>query len=232
MFQNRVDLFSREECDRIRDVIHKLRPHWIHRDAAYQTPFYTLGYATYDAKEDLKDYYREAPNQNQLLRRELGWVYDKLSQAVEKAVGRPTIYDEQLALPGFHIFLAHKVFELPLAAIHWDMQHLHLDWTGKDVSFEDTISFTAAIRLPQGGAGLNVWDLNLKDMEKLTPQECEAAFKDGPREFVEYQTGKMIVHSGDIIHQIAPMKNMMDTDERITLQGWGIQSKGGYILYW
>jgi hypothetical protein len=42
----------------------------------------------------------------------------------------------------------------------------------------------------------------------------------------------MMLHSGHILHQIAPVAETDPEDERITLQGHGLYCAGTWFLYW
>jgi len=47
-----------------------------------------------------------------------------------------------------------------------------------------------------------------------------------------YQPGTLVLHSGHMLHQIAPVPSVEPDDERIALQGHGIFYDGGWKLYW
>ena len=42
----------------------------------------------------------------------------------------------------------------------------------------------------------------------------------------------MVVHSGHVLHQIAPISVVGGDDRRITLQGHGMWASGAWRLYW
>jgi hypothetical protein len=233
-------LFSAEECSQIRNLIHELRPLWItrplqfeHGGKIFKEEFYTLGAASYcDAWESPRPYLQAARKANAELRRYFGWIYPRLADAVQQVTGRLAVYDDELALPGFHIFLASAVFELPVAPIHFDFHPRLLNWDGKDASLRDTISYTGSISLPKGGAGLNVWDLTSCEVEDLGYEEIRTLAEQRKKTFVPYIVGNAFVHSGEIVHQIAPWQSVSTGDERITLQGQGIRVRDEYLLFW
>jgi len=233
-------IFTAEECNDLKRSIHILRPDWNERELVlehggkvFHEKSYSLGINSYvEGREDTRRYREKAQKSNQLLRAHFGWLYDRLLKKVSSVVGTNTVYDERFALPGFHIFLASKTFELPVAPIHFDVHHLLLDWSGLDVSFDDTLSFTASISLPQGGAGLNLWDLTSQEIEGKNWNEILELVGQRPMTFLPYTTGGIVIHSGKIIHQIASWKEAREGEERITLQGQGIRCKDSYLLYW
>jgi hypothetical protein len=233
-------LFSAEECAAIRQRIHELRHLWIPRHLQFEhdgkildEQSYTLGVASYcDAWQHPQPYVEAAKRTNADLRRHFGWIYPRLAQAVEKVTHRRSVYDDELALPGFHIFLASRVFELPVAPIHFDFHARLLEWDGKNADLRDTISYTGSISLPRGGAGLNIWDLTSGDVEDRSYQEIRALAERRPRTFIPYTVGNAVLHSADIVHQIAPWHDVSPDDERITLQGQGIRVDETYLLFW
>src|SRR6476619_6150019 len=86
----------------------------------------------------------------------LGWMYDKVADRLAEALGAPTRYPDDLALPGFHVF----VKPISSKAIHFDGQHRHLNWgKSSDVDLQHPLSFTLAIALPRSGSGLMLWDI-------------------------------------------------------------------------
>lgn len=227
------DLFTTEECRLICKTVHELQPFWIHRDQKYKQPFYTLGCASYlDARPDPADYYEKAPKHNLILKNQFAWVYDKLALALEKVLGKKIIYDDSLARPGFHIFLASKIFEKPVGSLHCDLQYELLDWKGKGVSFDQPISITASLKLPTWGGGMTVWELSHEEVQGMSKEETNQCIQTRPHRLIKYHTGKMVVHSGKMFHQIAPMQNVVEGDERITLQGHGVLKGDAYLLYW
>ena len=52
------------------------------------------------------------------------------------------------------------------------------------------------------------------------------------KHYFPYSLGKIVVHKGLMLHQIAPAKDMTIDDERITLQGHGVIADDELRLYW
>jgi hypothetical protein len=233
-------LFTREECAAIRQRIHELRHLWIprllqfeHEGTILEEESYTLGVASYcDAWQDPAHYLDAAKETNIDLRRHFGWIYPRLADAVERVTRRKAAFDDELALPGFHIFLASRVFELPVAPIHFDFHARLLTWDGRNADLQDTISYTGSISLPRGGAGLNIWDLTSVDVEDLGYREITTLAERRQKTRISYSVGNAVLHSADIVHQIAPWHDVSPDDERITLQGQGIRVDDSYLLFW
>ena len=76
------------------------------------------------------------------------------------------------------------------------------------------MSFTLAVALPQSGGGLNVRE-NRKQVTHIP-----------------YHAGRLVLHRGDVLHQIAPTPQVRAGDERITLQGHGVLYRGVWHFYW
>jgi hypothetical protein len=147
-------------------------------------------------------------------------------------LGSPACYVEPLALPGFHIYLSDKAFEHPIDPIHFDLQYRFHDWRDTDADLDHPISFTLAISLPQHGGGLNTWDISLAERRLRASESPEELAQSCERVFHAYQRGHMALHSGHLLHQIAPGTDLQAQDERITLQGHGLYAAGMWRLYW
>ena len=112
-------------------------------------------------------------------------------------------------------------------------QYQTQDWDGfKSVDFNRPISFTLAVALPKYGGGLSVWDVWHEEMVGRSPEEIKALIKSRERKHHAYRVGHMVLHSGHMVHQIAPMVNAQPDDERITLQGHGLLCDGTWRVYW
>ncbi len=210
-----ADVLTKEECLDLRSSVHRLRPRWIQR---YRwVPFYTLGAASYldAAQRGTATYYGLAAEYNPLLRDSFPWLYDRLAAVLRSELRAPVTYAEKLALPGFHVFLDAKLFEYAVARIHRDLQYKLLHWSGEEGDGPDaTLSFTLAVALPESGGGLNVWETE----SKMT--------------HIAYCAGSLVLHFGDVLHQIAPTPRVQPGDERITIQGHGVLRRGAWQLYW
>ncbi|MEM1182265.1 MAG: hypothetical protein AAGM22_28205 [Acidobacteriota bacterium] len=231
-----LQTLSAEECRRVYEGVQSLREHWIPRDPDGR-PFYSLGISSYmDANNGrAAEYGGNAPANNEMLRAEFGWLYERQAAVLSEFLGRPCLYHEGFALPGFHIFQhdpdpARSKTSEP----HYDTQGNGLDWSifpGNDMHRQ--LSFTLSIRLPESGGGLLVWNLN-KVLLNQMPQEEKAALIKANRQpdVVPYREGETVVHTGQFLHKIAKNKKAKDGDERITLQGHAVYTDVGWVLYW
>lgn len=234
-----TDMLSAEECARVAQTVHALRPHWVQRHAT--APFFTLGAASYldgdvQPNERRRQYYEKAARYNPILIERFGWLYDCLAAVLGKVLEAPCAYDDRLGRPGFHIFLPDKAFENPVYSIHFDLQYQQVGWDGHpDPDFEHPASFTASIVLPRSGGGLNTWDLFFRDWKNRELGGLMAKTQALKPEFVPYHVGRLALHDGHMVHQIAPMRDIdpgNPADSRITLQGHAIKSAGRWWLYW
>ena len=229
-----IRLLDDGEADRVWAKVHDLRTDWVQRHD--ELPFFTLGAASYlDATNGrFADYQAKARRFNPLLREHFGWLLDRLAERFSEHVGRTAFYDERLALPGFHVFLAHPAFASNTASVHYDLQYQSIDWTEIGAANADEQrSLTLAVRLPASGAGLRIWDIDARDMAGLDPdaqRDWRAAHRRPTR--VRYGTGLLLVHSGHHLHQIAPLEDQRPGDERVTLQAHGLPVGDRWLLYW
>lgn len=246
-----LELLSEQETAGVRATLHRLREHWIQRHPT--APFYTLGASNYFdiAYNPILPYYRMAARYNPILREHLGWLYDSLAARLSSHFGEPVEYRANLAMPGFHILLADKAFEsaqdlthlewfrakgkadIVANAMHCDTAHLVVDWGSREgLDLQHPISITLSIALPRSGAGLNYWDFGLERTNGLPQKEIRDVLLSNPRHYFPYQAGSVVLHSGLQYHQMAPMRDIVAGDERITLQGHGVRCNGAWQLFW
>lgn len=227
-----IELLTEQECLEVQAGIHNLKKLWVQPKP--DLPAYTLGAASYiDAALDKVDYYDKAKRYNPILYSQFRWLYERLADTLAKHLEASTSYQKTFAMPGFHIFLSHKLFEQPIAPVHFDLQYKELDWeTPEVINFCKPISFTLAIALPKYGGGLHSWDVRHEEIIGLSQKEMNQLFNSRKINFHPYNLGRLALHSGHIAHQIAPGKNLQADDERITLQGHGILCDQNWHLYW
>lgn len=159
-------------------------------------------------------------------------MYERLIKRLTDIFQMPVCFADEYALPGFHIFLAHKAFKMAIATPHFDIQFKLLKWNYKNVDAEHPISFTCPVALPQSKAGMLFWPITYDEYEKLSPDNIEKLRTSRGIKFFGYHLGKLALHRGLLLHQIAPAKRIHPGDERITLQGHGIVCDGIMRLYW
>jgi hypothetical protein len=170
---------------------------------------------------------------NPLLSEHFGWLHDRVLAALAKLLGRKVVLAPGLAVPGFHIFLAHPAFLQPVASVHLDLQYLQHPW--KDLGppdFDHPVSFTLPVSLPAGGGGLRVWRQGVGDARRLDAAEMQALLNRQDPEHVPYAAGSLVIHDGHLVHQIAPAVCLAADDERITLQGHALRCDDVWYAYW
>lgn len=226
-----VDLLTIEECQKIRSVVYELKEFWIQRHPFL--PFYTLGLASpYDVPRDKPGYYKDSAYYNSILHSNFCSLYEKLLDKLGSFLKKPATFPPNLALPGFHIFLSDPAFEQPLGTIHCDKSYMFHWQPSSEVDLDHPISFTQAISLPRSGGGMNTWDLEYKEVMNLDHNGIEKIASGKNQTYHPYQIGKLLLHSGHTVHQIAPIKNIEPDDDRITLQGHGILQENTWRLHW
>jgi hypothetical protein len=228
-FLKQIDCFDVGFCQNIVSKIHGLKAEWTSR-MGFDIPFYTLGAASY--LDDQEDYFILVKKKNPLLLEHFRELYIRLAEILKDEIREIIKYDEQLALPGFHIFESHPIFETPVAACHFDLQYQRRLWPYQNIDLTRPISFTLSLKLPNHGGGLNYWDLEYEPLKDKTRQEIEKIQEETEKKYIPYKVGSMIVQQGLFLHQIAPAENLLPTDERITLQGHGLICDGALRLYW
>lgn len=231
-----MPILDAAECERTRMLVHGLRPYWVQRAPL---PFFTLGAATYmDAVEGRNQAYLDAAARlNEVLRRSFGWLYERVHGALASILHGTVTPAPGLALPGFHVFLAHPAFAQPLASVHLDLQYREHDWNRLgEPDLARPVSFTLAITLPAAGSGLFVWPRAWPEVQAmhagLLHSATETATRSQPPCFVPYSAGAVVVHDGHVPHQIAPPPQIGPGDERITLQGHAVRCGDTWYTYW
>ena len=66
----------------------------------------------------------------------------------------------------------------------------------------------------------------------LFGQSREILFKSKERHYCPYQEGKIVIHNGFNLHQIAILDDYQKDDVRITLQGHAIRFDKVWKVYW
>lgn len=230
---DQLDWLGLRDVARVHDAVMELRPWWTPRHAAM--PAFTLGVAMYTdgTGARLGRYQRQAAVQRPFLWHAFGWLYRDLCSLLEAYLGEPVALASHLALPGFHIFLAHPDIPKMHSSVHRDMQHLALPWTGEDgMDPQGTLSFTLCIRMPRWGAGMDVWPVHHRDVQHLPERDLVNAVKGVRPVFVPYHVGGLALHHGMWLHRIARTPQVHVSDARITLQGHGTRCAEGWRLYW
>ena len=228
----RFSVLDDAECSRARHTLYSMKECW--RKRSSELPFFTLGAASYiDSRPSVDSYYEHVTRENPILHENFSWLYERLIDALSNHVEEPISLEHDQALPGFHLYLSHAAFEKPIGEIHFDRQQHRLRWAEPDrVEWSNPFSFTLPITLPGTGGGLYTWDVDWNEMASAHGEERKRILTQAKRESHLYKIGEMVVHSGNLLHQVMPGTRLSDSDERFTLQGHALYSSGAWRLYW
>ena len=228
------ELFDAASCAAITQQVHNLRAHWVHRHPS--APFYTLGAAAYldGDKQGAKHYQSEIKRTREIMASNFGPLYETLLQVLRTALEAECECHPNYGLPGFHIYQAHPLFEQRMGTVHVDGQFADTGGFGlTKVDLHRQYSMTLALRLPQSGGGLKVWPVNGVKLRGADSERLAEVSQSKPKALHhEYKVGRMALHSGALIHQIAPMKQLQPGDERLTLQAHTVWADGRWLVYW
>ena len=221
---------SVDECNEVADTVLNLREDWTLRSPSGL--LFTLGVNAYmdlaQATDANASYFDAARRANLMLKRRFAGVHGKLAQVLKQELGLPTRYVDDLAMPGFHIWMGLGIPRRPAASIHFDLQYQRLLTRRQYANASGTVSFTLPIKLPAAGSSLRVWPSCTypDDVHRL------AAVRQTDPEVVHYHLGRAVVHSGHVLRQIGATTSVQPDDLRITLQGHGLVVDNALILYW
>jgi hypothetical protein len=204
-------------CRAAVDRLDELRADWIPRGSA----FFTLGAATYldvcGGDGGLAQYARRRDRCNAVLRERFGDLLDTVRDGLEAITAAPVRFDErELALPGFHVFLAASLHQSMRDNLHLDLQYSYLPLSAD--LFTPTLTFTLPLEIPAGGAGIEFCMREGRDPRGRITTES-------------YVIGELLVHSGRALHRRAH-RPATDRCRRVTLQGHGLLMDGTWVLYW
>jgi hypothetical protein len=224
-----IDVLSLGECEEVADAVLAFREGWTWRSPSGQ--FCTLGVNAYmdlaQAADADVSYFDPARSANLLLKQRFAGLHDRLAEVLEKELGMPTRYADDLAMPGFHVWVGLGIPRTPGASIHFDLQYQRLLSRPRYSRASGTISFTLPVRLPAAGSSLRVWPCTYPDDVRRV-----AAIRQTKPEIVPYHPGCAVVHSGHVLHQIGATPSARPEDFRITLQGHGLVVDEALVLYW
>jgi hypothetical protein len=118
--------------------------------------------------------------------------------------------------------------------VHFDLQGALHDWAAVGgVDLGRQVSATLPISLPRKGAGLRIWNVDKRRIDAMRPEARQRWMAENRRcETHAYAPGRIALHSGYLLHQMAPMPGMAAQDERITLQAHAAPGADGWLLYW
>lgn len=217
------------ECEAVRDQVLALKHHW--KSRSERGHFFTLGAASYlDAVNRRDAYLKEAREINPVLRENFGWLCERIRKGFEDLLGQPVAYDDECALPGFHIFIFDGVDQTndqPSSRAHFDMQWMHAIPKCRP---ERTLSFTLSIEEPSGGCSLAIWPIHFDTIQPGFDALRYAASR--LSQTLQYRRGHMVVHDGLLLHAIGRGSIAAPKGNRITFQGHGARMSESWKLYW
>lgn len=223
------DFLDVAECAETLRRVNRLQDHWSTRS---DFGFFSLGAASYlDAPESRDAYLAAAAQTNPILSEVFDDLYGALRRFLEYVLNEPVAYDEQLALPGFHIFYfdgSEVDDDLVAGRAHFDLQ---FGFVFPELRPEATLSFTLPLGLPSGGAGLAVWPIRYEEALRCGLSVRDLAVQ-SRCERMPYATGRMMLHDGFLLHAIGASSDSAPDGQRITLQGHGVRRQGRWTIYW
>lgn len=225
-------LLEDRDCIELRSRIWSLRDHWIARGQHEPRDFFTLGVAAYldvlDSSDAEESYYARLHSSNRLLVAHFADLLERVRRFFTAFFATEVALADELAIPGFHIFLGQAIQRASTAPAHFDMQYEALRF-GRPMDDELPFSFTLPIALPPAGGGLTTWPVFDEEWRRAGSAVVDA--RDGSLTYA-YSPGTLLLQYGHVLHRIAPSGALSLDDERITLQGHGIRSGGRWQLYW
>jgi hypothetical protein len=179
-------------------------------------------------------YRNRVKQMNPILEENFKPLFTKVRKQIEEHTGFSVLDLEGYSLPGFHIFGSHPSFidNSKSVPIHYDFQYRQVAWPCPPV-IETVISFTLALELPADGSGLNWWEIDHEAFKNVSKEEEEKMFNEAMKFYLPYEVGTLVIHSGHLLHQIAPPRVIPKTnDRRITLQGHAALAGNSYYWFW
>jgi len=224
-----VPCFSKKDAEDIVAVVDMLESYYTKRGAN----FFTLGTSSY--LDFANAHGRQALMTNELISKHLGKFYLKMFKALSDHFDVPVFSPPEVNVPGFHIFtgLENSPKGLEYGSIHRDANHISSEFP---FAYTDIISFTIMLEEPEKGSSMNYWDDEVvsktimsnrfRSIGKFMRERLIRTVKT-----FDYKIGELVIHDGQTIHQIANMVDTTPKDRRISLQGHGVLTDKGYIVY-
>jgi hypothetical protein len=193
------------DTDNIADKVFRLQQYWVPRSDEF--PFYTLGRCSYlDGKTPA--YHEEIKTLNPILLKNFDNTYQIIIDYLSDQFKEPIELNSSLAHPSFHIFISD-----PFLLTHAGIWHQDIPHTTLGLDPIDPHSFTVAIKLPTGGAGIDYIE---NELQKYMP----------------YVEKGIINQDGKVLHRISSLKEYIPDEYRITMQGHLIRINGVLTMFW
>ncbi|MCA9549755.1 MAG: hypothetical protein KC933_06945 [Myxococcales bacterium] len=229
----RRPLLDPTECAATMELVLAHRKLWTPRHDSL--PSFTLGAAAYldVPRHGIHTYIMRAVRNNKILRRELEWLFRRLTEAMAALLEAPVEVTPRFAVPGFHIFEYHLDLGQLQPRLHFDLQAFHLDFpTAAAADPARRLSFTVAVAMPADGAGLHTWPIKHGEVQDTSDSGLAAAAAKTTSTYHPYALGELFVHDGSHLHQIAADRRGVPGESRVTFQGHGLEVDGVWQLYW
>ncbi len=224
-----LDVLDLAACADVATRVLQLRDSW--RARSPQDTFFTLGVNSYmdlaPSGDPLSTYDDPAAAANAVLRTHFPDLYDALAESLASALGMAVRYAEDLALPGFHVWVGHGIPQQPVTSVHFDLQYLRVVKRPAYARATGTLSFTLPVRLPAAGSSLRIWP-----EERYRSWSGRLASQLPDPVVLPYSVGLAVVHTGHVLHQIGATPTVTKDDVRITLQGHGLVVDDELVCYW
>jgi len=254
-----ASLLSIEECKEISNKINILKDYWTERVIAGQR-LHTLGISAIadgpDAGEIPSQKYIEKYRlSNKILTENFNWLYKKLLDKVSIIYGE-AVFMEDAPIPGFFIYGGKDGFSLrdtyaSGSSLHMDNGFDRLGYCLNKYSYIDHnryIAITLSIMLPEKGSGLIIWDEpdvgiysnntiseKIKSIKFIEYLNNEIFMKDNVinpvPNLVEYKEGGMLYMDSRIVHAVSQGVDVKESDQRITMQVFGIKCDDIWRLF-
>jgi hypothetical protein len=241
-------LLSIDDCDNIYEVIRSLPDScFINRMRGMKT----LGLSSYldvghrktsklvrNSCRDLSSYISGSNASNAVLKSLFHDLYKRLCVFFSGRFNVTCRLHDVAAAPGFHIYYNFPEFIAQSAHVpHFDLQYedmielLAPGLDGADVMGR-TISFTLPIMLPNCESGLRIWDFHYRDVLSDDKKSLVARLSTLSPSTIKYAAGRIVYHSGHVLHQIKAWRASQEDKPRVTLQGHGLFIQDCLYLYW
>ena len=225
-----LDVLEAAEAEEVAAEVRGLAAAWRKRSPRFD--FYTLGGNAYmdlaGAADAQVSYFAPLRDVNEFLDEHFEGLYERLAIRLGDAVGLEAHYPDDLARPGFHIWLGESIPHSARASVHFDLQYLGVLKRPQYAACTGTVSFTLPVQLPANGSGLNVWP----ECTYPAPAAAVQAAQRRAPTVIGYRAGMAVVHTGHVLHQIGVTDSPAGDDIRMTFQGHGLVRGGQLLLYW
>jgi len=230
--------------------LYSLKSYWRPRDAY---GLFTLGASAYiDAPDQntasvfrvassYEEYYNLLKRDNKILLHNFSEIYSKLKLVIASYLSIPDdaiSYSNSKALPGFIIYTPSLEYQKTTTHIpHYDLPYKNLCWAKETHEYHfspdptQTLSFTLPLQLPTSSSSLRIWNLKRHQAAAMERDQLRSALKIINSKKYNYEIGKILIHSGNDLHQVCPWKYFENDSYRVTLQGHGLKIDDRWILY-